>query len=66
MWVKRELSYALQQNRFENKIVPIIYQPSDHERLSWALSLFQMVDFTGTVEDGCRSLLRTWGLGYQP
>ena len=65
MWVKRELSFALQQNRFENKIVPIIYQPSDHARLSWALSLFQMVDFTAGVETGYRSLLRTWGLGYQ-
>lgn len=34
MWVRRELSYALNQNRFENRIVPIVYQPSDYERLS--------------------------------
>lgn len=46
MWVKRELSYALQQNRFENKIVPITDQRSDYERLSWAFSLFQMIDFS--------------------
>jgi hypothetical protein len=65
MWVKRELSYALQQNRFENKIVPITYQPSDYERLSWTLSLFQMIDFTRTFEQGCVNLLRVWGVGYR-
>jgi hypothetical protein len=64
MWVKRELSYALQQNKFENKIIPITYQPSDFERLSWALSLFQMVNFTGSFDDGSRALLRIWGVGY--
>jgi len=65
MWVKREVSYALQQNRYENKIVPITFQPSDFERLSWTLSLFQMVNFTGPFDDGSRNLLRIWGLGYQ-
>jgi hypothetical protein len=66
MWVKRELSYALQQNRFENRIVPIVYQPSNFEQLSWTLPLFHMVDFTGPFDDGSRNLLRIWGLGYQP
>jgi hypothetical protein len=66
MWVKRELSYALQQNRFENRIVPIVHQPSRIEDLSWALSIFQMVDFTGVLDDGYRNLLRIWGVGYQP
>ena len=65
MWVKRELSYALQQNRFENRIVPIVYQASNFEQLSWTLSLFQMIDFTGVHDDGYRDLLRIWGLGYQ-
>ncbi len=66
MWVKRELSYALQKNRFDNRIVPINYQASDFEQLSWTLSAFQMVDFTGSFHDGSRDLLRIWGLGYQP
>jgi hypothetical protein len=65
MWVKREVSYALQQNRFENRIIPIIYQSSDYARLSWALSLFQMVDFTRTFDEGCVDLLRIWGLGFR-
>lgn len=66
MWVKRELSYVLQQNRFENRIVPVVYQPSNFEQLSWTLSLFQMIDFTGPPDNGYRDLLRIWGLGYQP
>lgn len=66
MWVKRELLFVLQQNRFENRIIPLLHQPCEHNRLSWALSIFQFVDFTRTFEDGCRQLLRAWGLGYRP
>jgi hypothetical protein len=65
IWVKRELLYALQQNRFENRIIPVVCQACDHERLSWTLSFFQMVDFTHTFEEGCVNLLRVWGLGYR-
>jgi len=66
MWVKRELIFALQQNRFENRIVPLLYQDCDFESLSWVLPSFQIIDFQGTFEDSCRELLRIWGLGYQP
>ena len=66
MWVKRELIFALQQNRFENRIVPLLWQACDFDRLSWMLSSFQIIDFRRTFEDGCRDLLRLWGLGYQP
>ena len=65
MWVKRELSFALNQNRFENRIIPVIYQTADYQRLSWTLSLLQMVDFTRTFDDGCVDLLRVWGIGYR-
>lgn len=66
MWVKRELLFALGQPRFENKIVPILYQPSDLNLLSWTLSLIQMVDFTSSFDDGATALLRIWGLGHRP
>ena|SRR5947207_2228732 len=65
IWVKRELLYALNHDRFENKIIPIMYQSCDYERLSWTLSDFQMIDFTHTVEDGYVNLFRIWGLGYR-
>ena len=66
IWVKREFLFALQQNRFVNKIVPILYESCNWEQFSWTLSSFQMVDFTGTFEQGCRDLLRIWGVGYDP
>jgi TIR domain len=66
MWVKREFIFALQQNRFENRIVPLLWQSCDFDRLSRVLLSFQIIDFQKTFEDGCRELLRLWGLGYQP
>ncbi|MBD0377560.1 MAG: toll/interleukin-1 receptor domain-containing protein [Flavisolibacter sp.] len=65
MWVKRELLFALSEKRFENKIVPLLYQSSNINRLSWTLSSsFQIIDFTQSFEEGCRQLLRIWGIGY--
>jgi hypothetical protein len=66
MWVKRELAFALEQNRLADRIVPIVYEACDYSRLSWTLSSFQLVDFQGDFEAGCRDLLRVWGVGYQP
>jgi hypothetical protein len=66
MWVKRELLFALQQNRFEDRIVPLVYRACDYERLSWVLSSFQRIDFRSGFEDGCRDLPRVWGLAYRP
>jgi hypothetical protein len=66
MWVKRELLFALQQNRFAEQIVPVLYQPCDYERLSWVLPGFQVIDFQQSFEQGCRDLLRIWGIGFQP
>jgi hypothetical protein len=66
MWVKRELAFALQQPRFENRIVPIIHQDCDFERLSWVLPAFQMVDFRRNPDHGYASLFRLWGMGFRP
>jgi hypothetical protein len=66
VWVKRELLFALQQNRFRNKIVPLFYQDCDYEELSWVLPSFQYVDFRNLFEAGCQELLRMWGVAYIP
>lgn len=65
IWVKRELLFSLRDSRFDHRIVPIIYQPCDYEKLSWTLNSFQMIDFGQTFERGARDLLRVWGLGYR-
>lgn len=65
VWVKRELSYALRDLRYDNHIVPILHKPCDFAgKLSWTLPGFQIIDFTADHERGCEDLLRVWGLGY--
>lgn len=66
MWVKRELTFALRQNRYEDRIVPLLYEPCDIERLSWVLPSMQIIDFRPDREAGYRQLLRVWGIGYRP
>jgi len=65
MWVKRELSYALIQKRFQNRIVPILYRKCDYERLHWALASFQIVGMTRDFAKGCNDLLGIWRLRFQ-
>ena len=58
--------YAFEHDRYDNKIVSIIYQSCDYEeKLSWILPQFQMVDFTRAIDQGYVDLFRVWGLGYQ-
>jgi len=55
MWVKRELSYALIQPRYEDRIIPLLLRRCDYERLHWTLAGFQMVKLTGGFASGCRN-----------
>jgi hypothetical protein len=64
-WVKRELLFALRDDRYEGKIIPLLLEACDYEALSWTLPLFESIDFTGDFRDGCQDLLRIWGIGYR-
>ncbi|HYW06378.1 MAG TPA: toll/interleukin-1 receptor domain-containing protein [Longimicrobium sp.] len=66
MWVQRELIYALRQNRFQKRIVPVLLEPCDFEQLSWVLPSLQIIDFTADAAEGYRNLLRVWGIGFRP
>ena len=66
VWVKRELYYVLQQQRYVNRILPALLEPCDLEQLSWTLSSSQTINFTGDFDAGARELLRRWGVGYRP
>lgn len=65
-WVKRELLYALDENRYEGRIVPLLYRRCDYAGFSWTLRSLQMIDFTGSFATGCGELLKIWGRGYRP
>lgn len=60
LWVKRELLFALNEVRYNEKIIPLLLRPCEHRRLSWTLSEIQFVDFRGSFDGGCRQLLRIW------
>ena len=62
MWVNRELSYALIQKRFQDRIVPVLHRQCDYEKLHWTLASFQIVNLTGVFAEGCCDLLRIWAL----
>lgn len=62
-WVKRELLFALDHDRYSNRIVPVQIQTCDPSALSWTLSALQMIDLSTNPMEGCRGLLRVWGLG---
>jgi hypothetical protein len=65
-WVKRELLFALQEDRLSDRIVPLLVRDCDVERLSWCLSSLQIVDFRKGFVDGLRELLRVWRIGDRP
>ncbi len=66
MWVKRELQFALRQNRFDGRIVPLLRRACDADALSWTLGAMQFVDCRRGLNAAGPDLLRVWGLGYRP
>jgi hypothetical protein len=65
-WVKRELLYALNENRYHEKIIPLLRKPCNHSRLSWTLGEFEFAEFVSDFEQGCKDLLRIWGINFKP
>lgn len=65
MWVKRECIYALEQRRFVDRILPILYRRCDYTRLSWTFSGFQLIDFEKGFDRGAADLLKTWRVRYR-
>ena len=61
-WVKRELLFALNNKRYEDRIVPVLLRDCSWENLSWTLDALQFVAFD-RFETGCRELLAIWGIG---
>jgi hypothetical protein len=64
-WVTRELVFALDEDRYEKCIVPVVIHACNYRKLFWSFRSYQLVDFTKDFEKGCRALLRIWGIGYQ-
>lgn len=61
-WVKRELLYALQQQRYRDRTAPLMYRRCKYGKLSWTLDSIQRIDFTKDFARGYRELLDLWGV----
>ena len=62
-WVKRETQYALLEDQYADHIIPILKAECDYKRMAWPLATFEYVDFKSSFDDGCRQLLKRWGIG---
>ena len=63
-WVKLAYMFALSNRQYRDRIVPVLLSECDITSLSWTLHTTQRIDFTDDFGQGCRDLLRVWGLGY--
>ena len=61
-WVGYEYFYALDDDRFGGKIVPVIYKQCRWKKVLWTLRRLQCVNFEQDFDAACRDLLKTWGL----
>lgn len=61
IWVKRELLYALRQNRYRRRVVPILIGKCKYDQLSWTLADIEMIDFRKNFKAGCKKLLEILG-----
>lgn len=59
-WVKHELLFALETKAYRKHIVVAVLKKANAKRLSWTLSQFQWVDFTGGFDPACKALLKIW------
>ena len=61
-WVKHEVTFALIEKRYRQRIVPLLIKKCQHQKLSWTLAGMQMVDFRSNFRTGLRNLLRVWDI----
>jgi hypothetical protein len=61
-WVSHEYLFALNDNRYAGRIVPVLLKQCRWRKLSWTLREFQWVDFTKNQRLANRQLLKSWGV----
>src|SRR6185436_5919073 len=61
-WVGHEYFYALNDDRYAGRIVPVLFKSCKWKTLSWTLRKFQWVDFRRDFQPACGDLLKVWAL----
>ena len=57
-WVKLEFLFALDQKRYRNRIIPVVYRKCDQAKLSWTLASVESIDFRKDFGAASAELLR--------
>jgi hypothetical protein len=65
LWVKREVTHAIEEPRFDGCIIPVRISACDAKDLSWVLPQIQTIDFIGRFDEACRELFDVWGIRYR-
>jgi hypothetical protein len=56
-WVKREVTYALVDRRYRNRVIPLLFENCNLRRLAWSLQSIQYIDFRRGWQPGSDQLL---------
>jgi hypothetical protein len=64
-WVKREVTHAIEEPRFDGRIISVRISACEAKDLSWVLPQIQTIDFIGRFDEACRELLDIWGMRYR-
>jgi len=64
-WVKREVTHAIEEPRFDGRIIPVRISVCESKDLSWVLPQIQTIDFIGRFDAACRELFEIWGMSYR-
>lgn len=57
-WVKDEVTYALVDRRYRNRVIPLLFENCNLRRLAWSLQSIQYIDFRHSWQLGVEQLLR--------
>jgi len=60
-WVKAEVTYALVDRRYRNRVIPLLFENCSLKRLAWSLQSIQYIDFRNGWQPGSHQLLRRLG-----
>lgn len=64
IWVKREVTFALNEKRYHERVVPLLLKNCAAKGLAWPLSTIQTID-ARSYTPGVEELLALWGIAYR-
>jgi hypothetical protein len=56
-WVRDEVTYALVDRRYRNRVVPLLFENCRLRRLAWSLQSIQYIDFRHRWHPGSDQLI---------